>query len=255
MARYSSLKDKSYFPKPKIMFRILEFFVKLFYKKPKVLYEEELNHDRPIVYICNHCKAHGPISFYLIGKKSLRIWCTNEILYWKSAPKYCYDTFLNGDLKPKGVRWFYHLVSYLMTPLCVIVFRGAETIPVYYDTRLVTTYNKTAQTIKDNKDIVIFPETPPEYNEYLNKFNIGFIDVARFMKKKTGKEVVFVPTYLAPSIKTLIVGKPIEYDYSKDVKEQRMELVSKLEEEITNLAKKLPPHKVEHYITRTNINK
>lgn len=250
MARYSPIKEKSVLPKPKIMFRILRFFVKVFYRKPKIVFEEELSHDRPIVYVCNHCKAHGPLSYYLLGKNNIRIWCTNEILFWKSAPKYCYETFLNGHLKPKGVRWFYHLVSYLMTPICVIVFRGADCIPVYYDTRLVTTYNKTAQTIKEGKDIVIFPETEPELNEYLNKFNIGFIDTARFMKRKTGKEVVFVPTYLAPSIKTLIVGKPIEYDYSKDVKEQRIELVEKLQDEITNLAKKLPPHKVEHYITR-----
>ena len=64
MARYSSLKDKSYFPKPKIMFRILEFFVKLFYKKPKVLYEEELNHDRPIVYICNQKKKLMKLLLY-----------------------------------------------------------------------------------------------------------------------------------------------------------------------------------------------
>ena len=248
--RYSSLKDNQRFPKPKIMFRIIFFFVKLFYRVPKVIYEEELSHDRPIVYIANHCKAHGPVAFYLLGKKNIRIWCTNEIMYWKTCPKYCYDIFLNGGAKPKAFRWFYHLVSYIMTPLCIIVFRGAETIPVYYDTRLVTTYNKTAQTINEGRDIVIFPETPPELNDYLNKFNIGFIDTARFMKKKTGKEVVFVPTYLAPSIKTLIVGKPIEYDYSKDVKEQRIELVEKLQNEITRLAMKLPQHKVEHYITR-----
>lgn len=248
--RYSPVKDKALFPKPKLMFRIFRFFVKVFYRKPKVIFQEELNYDKPIVYVCNHCKAHGPISYYLLGRNRIRIWCTHEIMFWKSCPKYCYETFLNGNAKPKVFRWFFHFVSYLMTPICVIVFRGADAIPVYYDTRLVTTYNKTAQTINEGKDIVIFPETPPIHNEYLNKFNIGFIDTARFMKKKTGKEVVFVPTYLAPSIKTLIVGKPIEYDYSKDVKEQRIELVEKLQDEITSLAKKLPKHKVENYITR-----
>ena len=250
MERYSSIKDKAILPKPKLAFRFLRFFVKIFYRKPKVILEQELNHEQPLVFVCNHCKAHGPISFYLLGKNKIRIWCTNEIFYWKSAPKYCYDTFLNGDSKPKHIRWFYHLVSYLMTPLCIIDFRGADAIPVYYDTRLVTTYNKTAQTIKEGKDIVIFPETIPEHNEYLNKFNVGFIDTARFMKKKTGKEVLFVPAYLAPSIKTLIIGSPIEYNYELDVKEQRIELVERLQDEITLLAKKLPPHKIENYITR-----
>lgn len=248
--RYSPHKEYAKYPRPKIFFRILKFFVKLFYKKPTVEYEVELSHDKPIVYVGNHCQIHGPLMSYLHFKEGARIWCTNEVLFWKTAPNYVYNDLLGAQNVSKNKRWIYKILSYILTPICVTVFRGADTIPVYRDARLVTTYNKSAETIKEGKDIVILPECPDALNEFINVFNPGFVDIARFMRIKTKKEIVFVPMYISPDLKRIKVGKPVEYDFSRHINEQREELLEKLQDEVTRLAKTLPPHKPVYFMNR-----
>lgn len=248
--RYSPIKEYAKFPRLKLLFKFIRFFLIKGYKRPKIEYEVELDNSRPIVFIGNHCQIHGPLMGHFGFLEDARIWCTNEVLYWKSCPEYAFDMFLGGYQKPKNKQWLYRILSYLMTPLLLLAFRGADVIPVYRDARLVTTYNKSAETINDGKNIIIYPECPEPLNDFINKFNPGFVDIARFMKLKAKKEIVFVPIYLAPELKTIKVGKPIEYDYSRNVKEQREELLEKLQNEVTRLGESLPEHKVVYFINR-----
>ena len=65
--------------------------------------------------------------------------------------------------------------------------------------------------------------------------------------KKTGKEISFVPAYLAPSLKKIVFGKAIRYDGSAPAKAERDRISGYLKEEITRTAESLPRHRVVPY--------
>ena len=232
------------------LFAVIRFFVKAVYAPPKIHYAQQPQPGTTYVYVANHCKAHGPLSFFLALEGTARLWCRSDVLFWKSCPAYCFRMFLKGDTRPRGTRWFFRLVSYCMTPLCILVFRCGPTIPVYHDARIMKTYRKSVETVEDGCNIVIFPESPPVLNAYLNKLHVGFVDIARIVKGKTQKDVVFLPCYLAPSLKRIEVGRPVTCDDTLPVEQQRQRVAQALEEEMTRLAQALPPHKPVHFLDR-----
>ena len=65
-----------------------------------------------------------------------------------------------GLKKPKGVRWIFKCISYLMVPIAVL-FKSADAIPVYRDLRITQTFKKSIEALNEGCNIVIFPEKPP----------------------------------------------------------------------------------------------
>ena len=53
--------------------------------------------------------------------------------------------------------------------------------------------------------------------------------------------------YNSPKLKTVIFGRAIYYDPNININEQRNIIITHLKNEITTLAKSLPPHKVVPY--------
>ena len=168
----------------------------------------------------------------------------------KEVPAYAYQDFWSK--KPKYIRWFFKIISYLIAPLASYVLNQADTIAVYKDVRLMATYRTTMEKLEEGANIVLFPECPQEYNNIVNEFQDKFVDVARLYYKKTGKKLNFIPTYNAQSLKKVVFGKPIQYNPDIDIKEQRTIICDYLKSEITKLAKELPVHRVTPY---NNISK
>ena len=65
------------------------------------------------------------------------------------------------------------------------------------------------------------PEKNEKYNNILYNFKENFVDLARLFYKKTGKNINFVPIYLAPKLKKVYIGRGIEYCGEKDSKEEK----------------------------------
>ena len=81
----------------------------------------------------------------------------------------------------------------------------------------------------------------------INDFQTRFVDVAGMYHKRTGKEISFVPLYVAPRLKKLVLGKPIRYCAANPKEQERERICDHLMEEITSLACSLPPHTVVPY--------
>ena len=116
----------------------------------------------------------------------------------------------------------------------------------------MTTYKETVKALERGENIVIFPESPKEYNNIINDFQDKFVDVSRLYYARTGKPLAFVPAYHAVELKKVVFGDPIFFDPNKDMNEQRKEIVTYLKEKITDIATDLPVHTVVPY---ANINK
>ena len=228
----------------KLVYNIFHFFVKLFYPKTKIAGSENLPTDAGII-VANHTQMNGPIIGILYYPRKRSIWCNHEMMELKEVPDYAFNDFWIN--KPKSVRWFFRGLSYVIAPLAVCIFNTADTIAVYRDKRIVKTINDSIEALNSGKDVIIFPESPVEHNNIVCEFQTGFVDVARRYNKKTGKELYFIPMYIAPALKTAYIGKPVQYNSENKVADEKIRICDYLMDEITGMARSLPQHKVVPY--------
>ncbi len=229
----------------KALYWALYWPIKLFYPKLKVVGTENLP-DEPCVIVGNHAQMNGPLAgeLYFSGKRY--IWCAQEMMHMKEVPAYAYRDFWSR--KPKAVRPFYKLLSYIIAPLSACVFNCANTIAVYRDKRVIQTFRETTEKLCDGANVIIFPEQDAPHNHILCDFQDGFVSVAKSYYRQTGKRLAFVPMYLAPKIRKIALGKPIFFDPEAPSKEERRRIATKLMNAITEMAVALPRHRVVPYL-------
>ena len=226
-------------------YRFIRFWVKLFYPKITVEGLENLP-EEPSLVVANHCQMNGPIAGELYFPGDHYIWCAGEMMEAKEVPDYAFRDFWSR--KPRYIRWFYRILSYVITPLSVSIFTNAHTIPVYRDRRLIITFRETLNRLKEGATVIIFPEHEAPYDHILQDFQSGFVDVARGYYRKTGKCLQFVPMYLAPSLHKMVLGKPVAYNPDAPHKEERSRVCDNLMAQISAIARSLPRHKVVPYL-------
>lgn len=223
---------------------LTKWLVGVFYGKTEVLGAENLPQD-PCIIVANHAQMHGPIACELYFPTKRYTWCAGQMMHLKDVPAYAHKDF--WSYKPRRSQWFYKLLSYLIAPLSVFVFNNADTIGVYHDTRIVSTFKQTVKRLQEGASIVIFPECDEPHNHIIYTFQDRFIDVAKLYYKRTGQELSFVPMYLAPSLRKMYLGKPIRFAADGDMDQQRQKIRDYLMDEITELACSLPLHTVTPY--------
>lgn len=227
------------------IYRLIRAGVRLFYPKMELVGTENLPAE-PVIVVGNHAQMHGPIAGELFYPGAKAIWCAGEMMRCRDVPAYAYQDFWSR--KPKATRWFYKLLSYLIAPLSACIFTCADTIAVYHDARLLSTYRKSIAALRSGASLLIFPEHDAPHNHIVCEFQDKFVDTARFYYKKTGREVSFVPMYVAPKLKKLIFGKPIRFCAANPIEAERARICKYLMEEITAIACAQPPHTVVPYL-------
>ena len=222
----------------------IESSVRFFYRKYTVEGAENLP-EEPCIAVGNHSQAHGPIVSQLYFPRAARTWCIGEMMHTKEVPAYAFKDF--WSMKPKWTLWFWKIASFVIAPLAAYVMSNAWTIGVYKDKRIFNTLKETTEKLQEGYDIIIYPECYEEHNNIVHNFQTGFVEVARLYGRKTKKSLPFVPMYLCPSLKKLIIGKPIYYDLEADKKEEADRICNYLMDEISEMAYKQEPHTVVPY--------
>ena len=201
--------------------------------------------QEPCLVVGNHSQIYGPVAceLYFPGKRYT--WCAGQMMNLREVPGYAYQDFWSK--KSRWSRPFYKLLSYMMAPLSVCIFENANTIGVYRDGRIISTFKNTVKRLEEGANVVIFPEHDEPYNHILSRFQDKFVDIARLYYKKTGKELAFVPMYIAPNLGKMCLGEPARFCAHEDMDLQRQRICRELMEKITDLAEALPEHKVVPY--------
>ncbi len=232
-------KTKSY-----PLYKFIKFWVRVFSPRFTVEGQENLP-DEPALIVGNHSQMYGPIGCELYFPGDRYTWCAGQMMHLKEVPAYAFQDFWSQ--KPKWCRWFFKLLSYVIAPFSVCVFNNARTIGVYRDSRIISTFKNTVKCLQEGASVVVFPECYEEYDNIVHKFQENFVDIAKLYYKRTGKSLPFVPLYICPSLKKMILGKPICYRPEEDMEAQRHEICQYLMEEISGIAKGLPRHRVVPY--------
>ena len=226
------------------LYRVIRWLVWLFSPKFRLEGEEKLSEEACVI-VGNHSQMYGPIAaeLYIPGKR--RIWCAGEMMNREEVASYAYRDFWSA--KPRAFRWFYKLLSHLIVPLSVLIFNSADTIAVYHDARLLSTFRESVRLLQAGGRLVIFPECYDEHNNIVHAFQDKFVDLARLYYQKTGKALRFVPMYTAPRLKTLFFGEPIQFRPEAPIEEERDRICAWLMDEITRIARAQPLHTVVPY--------
>lgn len=226
------------------VYHVIKWFVWLFYPRIESVGVENIPRE-PVVFVGNHSQMNGPIACELYFPVERYTWCAGEMMHLRQVPDYAFQDFWSK--KPASVRWFYRLLSYVIAPVSICVFTNARTIGVYRDARVLSTFKQTVSRLAEGSSVVIFPEKDEPYNGLLWQFQDRFVDVARLYKKKTGKELAFVPFYLAPNLKQMHFGEPVRFCADAPMEEERDRICHALMERITDMALCLPRHRVVPY--------
>lgn len=227
-----------------LRYRIIKWFVWFFYPRMEVVGAENIPEEASVL-VGNHCQMNGPIACELYTPGKHYTWCAGQMMDRREVPAYAFEDFWSK--KPKASHWFYRLLSHLIAPLSELIFNQADTIGVYRDTRIMSTFRETVKRLSEGAHVVIFPEHDVKYNHVLYEFQDRFVDIARLYYKKTGKELSFVPLYIAPKLKKMYYGKPIRFCPDNPMEEERKRICSYLMEQITQIACSLPEHTVIPY--------
>lgn len=237
--------------KKSFLYVVIRFFVNLFYKKREFIGLENIK-EEAVIIVGNHAQIHSPLVAELQFPFKRKTWCTGNIMTTKEFIKHAKTDFWVD--KPKSIKWFYNILSYIIAPIGASVFKSAEVIAVYKDTKIVKTFKETIKELDKGNNIVIFPECEESYNHIVNEFQDKFIDVARLYYKHTGKCLSFVPMYNAVRLKKVVFGKPIVFNPNLEIEESRKVICNYLKEEITNIAVELPSHEVVQFLNKGRKN-
>ena len=203
------------------------------------------NITEPSVIIGNHSQMSGPLVAELSFPLPKETWVAGQMINVKEIPDYAMQDFWGH--RSKKFKWFYKILSKLIARPFAYCISGADVIPVYKDSRILVTFKDSVRALLDNKNLIIFPEEHSAYNEIINNFQLNFIEIAKIYFSKTGKRLPFIPMYIAPKLKKVVIGKPIYYNNELSLIENK-EVISKyLMDEITSIAKSLPKHTVIPY--------
>ena len=228
----------------KWLYRLIYRSVKLLSPKYEIIGAENLP-EGGCAIIGNHCHMYGPIAAELYTPGSHDTWCAAEMMHLKEVPAYAYRDFWSH--KPRAVKPFFKLLSYLIAPLAVVVFNNAHTIEVYHDLRVMSTFRTSVEKLSQGHRVVIFPEHAAPRNNILCDFQENFVDMALLHYKKTGEALRFVPMYLCPALKKMLFGAPVVFDPGVALAKERERVCNALMDEITRLALSLPKHRVVPY--------
>lgn len=226
------------------LFSAIKSAVRFFYPDMQISGKENIP-ARDAIIVANHAQMNGPICAELFMPENSYIWCAGQMMHLKEVPEYAFEDFWSG--KSKAVKPFFRLLSYIIAPLSVCVFNNARTVAVYHDMRGLSTFRDTLGKLRDGSVIVIFPEGKTLNNNILNGFQEKFVDVARLYYKSTGKELAFVPMYIAPGLKQIHVLEPVSFDGTNDIDAERKRICREVSDAITETARSLPLHTVVPY--------
>lgn len=184
--------------------------MRMFFKKPKILsLSGELN-DRA-VFVANHAAMFGPVVYNLYLPAQFAQWGAWPMLgTWKQRYHYLRDVyFIQKRHKNKFAATLLALFEAGFSPM---FYKGLRVLPSYNDQRFLITLRKSMQVLDSGKGVIIFPENSDDgYHETLTEFYAGFVELAKYYRKRKGEDVPIYPVYYHAKLKKIVIGFPSYY--------------------------------------------
>ena len=189
--------------------------------KPVLTYWTEPYDGRPAVFVANHDRAYGPIAMmgWFDQRDTLRPWINAQMLSTREAPAYIRKDYW-WDPNGRWAKLEDYTLSYLAALCLPPILRGSDCIPVYHDTGVLKTLQKSVRALDEGKNILLFPEHPTGFLTYDKNVAPGFVSLGRLSWARLKKRVSFYPVHIDWDAQRIDVGAPIVYDPAVPYAEQ-----------------------------------
>lgn len=228
-------KEKKFKQKRGRGFGFFKGFLKIFIRKPKIVYlGKEV--DKPSIILSNHVGKTAPLTLELYFKTPFRYWGTYEMNgSLKSVYKYMSEVFYH---QKKGWNLFLaRLFCIIAAPLAFLFYRGLRLISTYPDHRFRRTIKESLETIKGGESLVIFPEDSSKgYFDELTYFYSGFLLLAKKAYKQ-GNDMEIYLSYYRKKDRTYVVDKPFLYSQYLNCGLSREEIAERARQKVNELGK------------------
>ncbi|MCR5808744.1 MAG: hypothetical protein K6G56_04205 [Clostridiales bacterium] len=221
-------------------FKFICALARAFYPKARTVFEAPPDGEAG-VFVCNHSTIIGPVMMTLDFERPHRNWVIGCAMDKNHCESYAFHDVFSGN--SRKCKWFFRFLAKLVKLLLPPILENVDAVPVFHDRRIIETFRKSAESLIEGRDIVIFGESPRRYSEYVNELQRGFVDIGRLYYRQTGKKLKYYPVYVERKNRVIAIGAPIEYDPELTQKEQRERVCKYLEEGIDRQARALPEHK------------
>ena len=198
-----------------------------------------LRSDEPVIMVANHVGAFGPVSVITSIPMRMYPWVAHEVTDLATVARRIQEEFCEQELHlgPPLSAWLARVIG----RVCVALMKDIGAIPVYQKSRrIMATVERTISLLEQGKNILVFAEdSTRKINDALCEFCTGFIHVARLYYEKTRKAVQFLPVAVNRSVRGILVGKPIRFDFAAPFPQERQRLKSELENTVCTLYQEL----------------
>ena len=197
-----------------IFFRGYKAMMRIAKKRPTYVHLGEEPSGQSLI-VSNHVGTSAPLAFELYYNKRIRFWGAHEmnsglIKLYQYQTKVYYHEKKHWNLF--GARMFCLIAS----PLTNFFYKGLRLISTYKDARFKHTLKETYEALKDNQNIIIFPEISDKgYLDELEGFHSGFVVMADYAYKN-GMDLPIFVSYYRKNTNTYVIDKPVYYSELKE---------------------------------------
>lgn len=180
---------------------------RIFNRKPKFIYKEDISKLDKAIIICNHNYERGPTKWSNHFPYDISIWA--NYTFTRGLRETCAalaDALIRGG-RPK---WWSNLVGFFGGPFVYFGFKHSPVIPVYRDMRMYITFSKSIEEYEKGHNILLFPDDNIRgYKYIIQDIMPGFLILARQLKER-GHDPYIICAQESPKAKMIILDKPIK---------------------------------------------
>ncbi|MBQ8446200.1 MAG: hypothetical protein IJX31_00305 [Clostridia bacterium] len=193
----------------KPIYKVVQLFLRLLYKKPQIINLAGELADKSIV-VANHSAKSGPPALDMYYPKFTTKWGAHEMLgNYSSRKAYLRDIlYIKKCGKKPGFATSFK--AGFMAFFSLRIYRGMRIMPTYQDGRFATTLRNSVKVLDANMSVMIYPENSNEgYQDVLTEFFPGFVMLAEKYYRQKGEDVPVYPVYYSIKKRIMVIGKPL----------------------------------------------
>jgi hypothetical protein len=227
------------------MYAFLAFVLRRLLKKPSVFGLERIHAPGTAIFVSNHEGIFAPLVLMLFANQDFVPWVVYENLDVRLCRGYLRRDFVEPVLRLRPP--LSRLVSAMISPFCVGIMKYVDAIPVFHSSkRIVETMELSVETLKQGRNLLIFPENPrDEGGEDLKSFLTGFVHLAKECYEQNRQTVGFVPVFVDRKSNEIHFGAHIPFDPQAPYHQERVRILAALRQGMIALGADVPSQKAD----------
>ncbi len=194
------------------LYKFLRGSIRLFSRKWETVWEEP--YDGQLAVFCpNHAGAMGPISMcaHFELTDSCYSWMNNGMMEAKLVPAYVRQDYW-WEPGCKMEPFYSATVPYIAAAVVPPILRSAPGVPVYHDSRVIKTFRRSIELLKEGKNMIIFTEQPAGHGLSGSELNKGWLQLLPMAWRTVKVALKVYPVHIDLEKRRITVSRPVAFD-------------------------------------------